>query len=88
MKLKPVSFNDPCEQVVYNALKRAGIAFTHESQNKAQCFDFCLPDYGLMIEVKQFSTPRTAGQIEGRTDVMVIQGMPACNAFARLLGDL
>ena len=80
-----MSFNDPCELIVADALTRAGIKFTHESENKAQGLDFYLPEYDLLIEVKQFASERTADQLRGQVNVMLLQGMPACHAFANMI---
>ena len=76
---------DPCEQIVAEALTQKGITFVTERERKEQQLDFYLPDFDLFIEVKQFSTPRTAAQIAGMENVLVIQGRAAANAFAKLL---
>lgn len=47
--------------------------------------DFYVPSLDLYIEVKQFSSDRTARQIAGLTNVILIQGIPAAMAFAALI---
>ena len=72
------NLNDPIEQIAARALDAAGIAYKHDSPLDFEC-------EGFAIEVKQFSTERTYRQIEGRTDVILIQGREAAEAFARLI---
>ena len=66
--------SDPLEIEIAALLRDCEIKFTHESENKGQGLDFYLPEYDMYIEAKQFSTPRTADQIEGKT-VIVVQGI-------------
>lgn len=77
---------DPAECIIADGLNDAGISFVHETQNKDQKLDFFLPDFGVFIEVKQFSTPRTADQIKDREDVIVVQGKHAARQFVQMLG--
>ena len=70
---------DPIELIVANALTQAGVSYRYDDPLDFEC-------QGFAIEVKQFATPRTASQIGNRTDVILIQGREAANAFARLIG--
>lgn len=83
-----MSITDPIECIVAMSLCVAGVKYVHESQDKNQKFDFFLPGYGLYIECKQFSTPRTSEQIKDREDVIVIQGKHAAHQFACMLADI
>ena len=76
---------DPVETIVSEALTSRGIRFTTERTNAGQRLDFYLPDFDLLIECKQFSSGRTAAQIEGLQNVILIQGLPAARAFAELV---
>lgn len=77
--------NDPIELIIADGLNRAGIRFTHESDNKGQALDFYLPDRGVYIECKQFPTDRTSAQIAGFANVIVIQGRQAAHTFVALI---
>ena len=72
---------DPIEQVVFDALSKAGIKFT---QNDAG-LDFHLPDFGVHIECKQFHTPRISEQGSRASDVIVVQGRKSAALLAILL---
>jgi hypothetical protein len=76
---------DPVELIVATALTNAGIAFTHESDNKRQTLDFHLVDFGVDIECKQFPSKRTAAQIVDHPNVIVIQGRKAAEWFAKMI---
>lgn len=76
---------DPCEVIVYDALKSAGFNFTTERQNPSQRLDFQIPSMNLLIEVKQFHTPRIAHQLEGYENVILIQGKHAAKMFSELI---
>lgn len=78
---------DPIELIVADGLRKAGVAFVHESDNKGQMLDFYLPQQQVFIECKQFSTDRTAAQIAGIPNVIVVQGRIAAETFAALLHD-
>lgn len=77
--------DDPMEIIIADGLKRAGIRFVHESENKSQSLDFSLPDHGVYIECKQFPTDRTSAQIAPFPDVIVIQGRTAARLFVSLI---
>lgn len=74
---------DPIERIVADALTAHGIHY--ECDPREHDLDFRLPDLGLLIEVKQFSTDRTARQLAGRENVILIQGRHAAEAFGALL---
>lgn len=80
-----MSFDDPIELIVAGGLNRAQIRFVHESDNKDQALDFYLPDSGVYIECKQFSTSRTSAQIANVANVIVIQGRQAALTFVELI---
>lgn len=80
------NYSDPVERIIADALTARGIRFEYEVvRPNGRRIDFYLPAYDLFIEVKQFSTPRTAQQIEGMENVIVIQGKHAAQQFARLI---
>jgi len=76
---------DPCEAIVYDALVSAGLEFTTEMQNREQRLDFYIQSLDLMIEVKQFHTPRIARQLEDHENVILIQGKHAARMFSKLV---
>lgn len=78
MAKRPYS-EDPIEKIVREALDRAGITYLRDAPLDFECGDFA-------IEVKQFHSERAIRQLAGRTDVILIQGRAAANAFARLVG--
>ena len=77
---------DPVELIVAAALTKAGIAFTHESDNKRQSLDFHLVDFDVDIECKQYASKRTGAQIADHPNAIVIQGRKAAECFAVLIG--
>ncbi len=74
---------DPVETIVRDALEARGVKYTVGHETHA--LDFDLPDLGCQIECKQFHTPRISDQLSRHADVIVIQGMGAARAFAKLL---
>lgn len=76
--------SDPVEREVAEALDRAGITYTVGEQTHA--LDFHLPDFDVHIECKQFYSARISEQMSRHSDVIVIQGMGAARAFAKMLG--
>jgi len=80
--------DDPMELIIAEGLTRAGIAFTHESDNKSQGLDFKLTQYGVLIECKQFPTDRTSAQIALYPNVIVIQGREAAKCFAAMINSV
>lgn len=74
---------DPVEKTVAEALDAVGVKYVHEQQNHAQKLDFYLPEYGIFIECKASSTPRTEKQIEGKK-VILVQTKEAAECFKLL----
>ena len=70
--------DDPIEAIVASALDAADIAYRRDCPLDFECD-------GFAIEVKQFFTPRVTTQLEGRTDVILIQGRAAAEKFAKLI---
>ena len=70
--------NDPIERMVGAALLRRGIEFRHNDPLDFECD-------GFAVEVTQFWTRRKIKQLEGREDVIFIQGRAGAEAFVRLL---
>ena len=78
--------SDPVEEIVEIALNDAGIGYVRaERMRDMPNLDFYLPDHGIYIECKRFSTPRTAEQIEDVNNVILLQGLEAAYFFAALL---
>jgi hypothetical protein len=77
--------DDPIELIIADGLRRAGIRFVHESDNKSQALDFSLPDLGVYIECKQFPSVRTSEQLAEFPNVILIQGRVAAWAFATMI---
>ena len=72
---------DPIEQIVADALYQAGIRYGRPRTGA----DFTLPDHGFDIECKQFYSERAIKQLEGREDIILIQGRKAAKGFALML---
>jgi len=53
--------------------------------NPEQRLDFYLPDQKIFIECKRFHTPRTSSQLEGRTNVILVQGWEAVVGICNLI---
>lgn len=70
--------NDPVERIVANALDKAGVEYSHGP------LDFECD--GFAIECKRFWSDRIKRQIEHRTDVILVQGIEAAQAFKALVG--
>lgn len=76
--------NDPVEAIVARALDDAGISYTRPDGTP----DFKITAFNLEIEVKQFYSERVIRQLEGKENIILIQGKPAASYFYRLLnGD-
>lgn len=73
---------DPVEAIIRQALDRAGLPYRRDDP-----LDFELPsgDRRLAIECKRFYTPRIAEQLEGRDNVILVQGLEAARFLACLL---
>lgn len=71
---------DPVEKIIREALDAKGIAYRRDDPLDFECD-------GFAIECKQFPSERTTRQLAGRTDVILIQGVRAAQAFAALVRD-
>ena len=80
-----LAITDPVELALANQLSALGIPFVHESQDPEQRLDFYLPDQKIFIECKRFHTPRTIAQLEGRTNVILVQGWEAVVGICNLI---
>lgn len=78
-----MTFKDPVEALVAQALTDAGIGFVSDVNNPSR-LDFRLEN-GIEIEVKRFHSPRIAEQMARAENVIAIQGMEAAQFFADLL---
>lgn len=79
------TLTDPVEIIVADALRGAGIDYVTEIDPRALHLDFYIPSLDLHIEVKQFHCDRTAGQIQRSDNIIVIIGIDAARAFARMI---
>ena len=80
------AITDPIEARIAEALQRAGMDYEHEAAApNGRIIDFYVPNLNLFIEAKAFDTERTAAQVRGLTNVIVIQGREAAEAFDRLI---
>jgi len=82
---------DPVEKMVALTLTKRGIKYVHNviaPTSNVRTLDFHLPEYGLYIECKRFSTDRLHDQIKGLTNVIVIQGIEAAASFDQLLNNM
>lgn len=86
--------NDPIERIVFDALAKSQLTFTHEGQPKKDRphhllpLDFHITDINIYIEVKAYSTERSFKQLSGLENVILIQGKQAALGFASLLQEL
>jgi myo-inositol-1-phosphate synthase len=84
---KVIHFGDDLEKQVADLLIERGVKFLHESQyNKGQdrVLDFYLPDFDVYIEVKQFHTERSSGQLSSQDNVILIQGRKSIEFLKQL----
>jgi len=70
--------NDPIDEMVKAALDNCGVPYRRDDPLDFEC-------EGFAIEVTQFYTPRKIKQLEGRDDVIFVQGRSAAKAFVKLL---
>ena len=70
--------DDPIEKIIADALDGAGIKYRHDDPLDFECA-------GFAIEVKQFYSARALRQLDGRSDVILIQGRGAAKAFASMI---
>jgi hypothetical protein len=74
--------SDPLEAMVAEALSAADIPYVIDGEDRRTLgLDFFLPDEGVHIEVKQFHTERTEGQMSRSPNVIVLQGRLAVAMF-------
>lgn len=83
--MKQPIYSDHLESKIAKALEDAGVNFKHESQGGNQRLDFYLPEYGIYIEVKQYSTDRSAIQLALHDNVILVQGVISVEFIAKLL---
>lgn len=76
---------DPMERAVAAALDAAAITWVDENDQRALGLDFFLPDFDIHIEVKQMHSDRVVDQTARVKNIIVIQGLDAARAFARML---
>lgn len=85
-----IEISDPIEKIVADALVSNGEDFFYEKELTANegeaLLDFYLPKRRAWIECKQFYTDRSDRQLSSHTDVILIQGRAAANAFADMIG--
>lgn len=74
--------NTTTEQIIEDALTRAGIEF---QRHNAKELDFFLPTLDIYIEVKDMHSPRIAAQMERAKNVIAIQGIAAAVWFANIM---
>ncbi|TKD17939.1 HNH endonuclease [Rhodobacter capsulatus] len=82
--IKP-AMTDPVERTIAEALDRAGIEWVGDTDPRAKRLDFFLPIENVHIEVKRFHTDRTAEQMERSENIIVVVGLAAARAFARMI---
>ena len=76
---------DPVEQIVSDALDKAGIAYLIDGKGDTCGLDFLLCGLDTFIECKRFHTERTSEQMARVENVIVIQGIQAAHVFAELI---
>ncbi|MRL69856.1 hypothetical protein, partial [Brevundimonas sp. SPF441] len=79
------TLTDPMERMVAEAFEAAGIGF---KTNTASGLDFAIDGAPVFVEVKQFHTPRIAGQMARVDNVVAIQGRQAMSWFSSLVRRL
>lgn len=88
--LKTINITNFLEQRVAKALYEKGVHYLHESQGHKQdggyqTLDFYLPESNTYIEVKQYYSDRTEGQLYHHENVIVLQGQPSVDLFCKLI---
>jgi len=79
-----VHCGDELEFQIAGLLHTNEIEFIHESERKDQRLDFYLPKQDIYIEVKKYSSIRSANQLDSQDNVILIQGLKALNFFQYL----
>lgn len=74
---------DPLEEIIADALDAAGVPY----ERPADGLDFVLRNHwsGVAIECNRYFSPRLPPQIEGVSDVIVVQGMRAARVLAEMI---
>lgn len=92
MSRRPPGYPKLAEKIVMDALDERGIEYVFEGCHKGveahkqqAGLDFWLPTLGLHIEVKDFHSPRIAGQMARVENIIAIQGRKAAQVFADLI---
>ena len=86
------TLRDPVERLVAQALISAGYEFRYEQSTDpgrtfpAPKLDFYVPSLDLWIECKQRWSSRTERQLHGLENVILVQGVSAARAFAKMIG--
>jgi hypothetical protein len=77
---------DPVEKIVRLALVSSGIKYTTpDGRRDSTGLDFHLSKYDISIECKQFFSERSVKMLRGNSNVILIQGKSAAEAFAALI---
>ncbi len=80
----PQRLPDPFEEAMAAALVAAGIRYQRDEDARPH-LDFYLPDFDVYIEVKQFHSARTAGQMSRAPNVIAVQGEAGLRFMISLL---
>jgi hypothetical protein len=83
--MRNIQYADHLEKKITEALNKANIEFTHESENKEQILDFYLPLFDVFIEVKQFHTDRISRQMSLKDNVIAVQGKKSVDLLVSIL---
>lgn len=78
-----MDIKDPVERIVAAALDATGLWY-RQGQAEGEA-DFILPGLNLEIECKQFYSERAIRQLEGKENIILIQGKDAAAGLAKLL---
>ena len=77
--------SDPMERIIEKALISIGEIYQVGHENEHD-LDFYLPYRDIYIEVKQFHSDRISKQTAKVDNIIVLQGVKACELFAALIG--
>lgn len=75
--------SDPIEDMVAAALDATGLFYLRGQKTGEP--DFILPGLNLEIECKQFYSERAVRQLDGKENIILIQGRAAASGFMSLL---
>lgn len=79
------TLTDPVEIIIADALRSAGIDYVTEIDPRALHLDFYIPCLDLHIEAKRHHTDRILDQMRRSDNIIVIIGIDAARAFARMI---